>query len=130
MNLDRFKFDSKFTTWLYTIANRTAISFLRKKQYIFEPVEDNQDSGIRLDRDLESEDISRLIGAEIQNLAVEERAVVTLHHVQGCSVDEISGILEKPSGTIKSILFRVRKKLKDRIAPVIDDYTELEGSLT
>jgi len=124
MNLDRFKFDSKFSTWLYSIAYRTAISFLRKRKYEFEELEEQFDTAQSTQNDVEDSEIGVLLAGEIRKLGIDERTIVTLFHVQGCGVDEIAGIMGKPPGTIKSILFRVRKKLKDRLMPVLGD---LEG---
>ena len=54
-SLKDFRGDSKFSTWLYTIANTTSISFLRKKKLdiqsldsekVFE-IADSVDSGFR-----------------------------------------------------------------------------------
>ncbi|HMW66013.1 MAG TPA: sigma-70 family RNA polymerase sigma factor, partial [Chitinophagaceae bacterium] len=54
-NLNSFRGDSKFSTWLYTIVNNTGISFLRKRKLeiysldneaVFERA-DNIDSGVR-----------------------------------------------------------------------------------
>lgn len=124
MNLDRFKFDSKFSTWLYSIAYRTAISFLRKRKYEFEELEEQFETGQSTQNDVEDSEIGVLLAGEIRKLGIDECTIVTLFHVQGCGVDEIAGIMGKPPGTIKSILFRVRKKLKDRLMPVLGD---LEG---
>ncbi|MEX0941008.1 MAG: sigma-70 family RNA polymerase sigma factor [Pseudomonadales bacterium] len=116
MNLHQFKSDSKFSTWLYSIAYRTAISSARKKRPQFDKFEEHPDEGRGPEAVGEGEELSRLLSREIARLDVEERAIVGLYHLQECGIDEIAGIMEKPSGTIKSILFRVRKHLKDRLS--------------
>lgn len=115
-NLAGFRFGSKFSTWLYTIAHRTAISRMRRKRYEVESFDEEvwpDEAGV----DASDEQIARLLNREIGKLDEEERSIISLFHLQGCAVDEISEIVNRPSGTVKSILFRVRKKLKDRLAP-------------
>ena len=115
--LDKFEFESKFSTWLYTIAYRSAISFLRKKKLNSEPYEDEQhgivDSGA-IPREMELE-VSRQVAAAISQLKLEERTALTLYHFNGCTISEIATITEKPEGTIKNLLFRVRKKLQQQL---------------
>lgn len=122
LNLHKFNFDSKFSTWLYSIAYRTAVSAGRKKQYHFDELEDLSDEGrgVRaMIEEVENEEVSQLLASEIARLDVDERAIVTLFHVQECGIEEIAGIVGKPPGTIKSILFRVRKRLKDRLSTTL-----------
>ncbi len=120
-NLHRFKGSSALSTWLYSIAWRTAVSKVRRKRFDTETFEDDiADEG---ESAAERDEVSQLLAEKIAALQPEERAIVTLYHVQGCTIDEISGIIEKPPGTIKSILFRVRKRLKDELMPLV---TELE----
>lgn len=127
MNLSKFKFDAKFSTWLYSIAYRTAISFLRKRKYETEEFEDNDPAPGTLADEVEDEETARLVQREISRLDPEERGIVTLYHVQGCGVDEIAEIMARPAGTIKSILFRVRKKLKQRLQSSLGE-RENEGA--
>ncbi len=125
--MSSFKFDSKFSTWLFSIAYRTAISRMRKKRLDTLPLEVSDHPAVAMEGAVEQDELARLLATLIAQLAPEERAAVTLYHMQGCSVDEIGEILEKPTGTVKSFLFRARKRLKDRI---LIDYGELfDGEL-
>lgn len=126
-HLDRFKGDSSFTTWLYSIAYRTAVSKGRRKRLDSESFEDTV-AGEAID-DAERDEIGDLLARAIDGLAPEDRAIITLFHVQGCTIDEISGIIEKPSGTVKSILFRVRKRLKETLMPLVMEFEHPEDIL-
>lgn len=112
-NLDKFRFDSKFSTWLYRIAWRTALTSLRKKRL---PLDESGKDFESEDRSLEavSDDdrLRRIIDGEISKLKIDERSIITLFHLQDTTIEEISKIIGKPEGTIKSILHRVRQKLK------------------
>ncbi|MBD3646103.1 MAG: sigma-70 family RNA polymerase sigma factor [Pseudomonadales bacterium] len=114
-NLSRFRFDAKFSTWLYRIAYTTALSFLRKKRYATQEFQEQASNIHAPEKQLSETQISDILEQEISRLTVDERTVVTLYHLQGCGVDEIANIMERSPGTIKSQLFRSRKKLKDRL---------------
>ena len=109
MNLAQFRFDAKFTTWLYQIAYRTAISSTRRKKYDFEEYQDDIASQER--DSVSDEEVKRILDKELAKLKLEERTMITLHYLQDVSVDDISDIVDRPVGTVKSMLHRVRQKL-------------------
>lgn len=123
-NLAHFKFDSKFTTWLYSIAYRTAVSHTRGRRARTEPLTGEEPDGRSMEGEVVAGQISRYVARAIGALSVDERSIVTLFHVQGCGVEEIGEIMSKPVGTIKSILFRARKKMKDGLAPLVHSLEE------
>ena len=55
-------------------------------------------------------DGSRLADA-LDRLSLDQRTILTLHHLDGQSVDELAAILEIPIGTVKSRLFTARRAL-------------------
>jgi RNA polymerase sigma-70 factor (ECF subfamily) len=119
-NLNKFRFDSKFSTWLYKISFRTALSFLRKKKLPMSSIGDELvEEFASEDKALESvSDETRvrlIIDREVSKLKLDERSIVTLFYLQEVGIDEIAEIVEKPAGTVKSILHRVRQKLKSQL---------------
>ena len=50
--------------------------------------------------------------AALERLSPEQRAVVTMHDVEGYSLEELETILETPLGTLKSRLHRARQRLR------------------
>jgi RNA polymerase sigma-70 factor (ECF subfamily) len=54
----------------------------------------------------------RLILTALEQLNSEQRAVVTMHDVEGYSLEELETILETPLGTLKSRLHRARQRLR------------------
>ena len=63
----------------------------------------------------DEERVREIIEREISKLKLDERSIVTLFHLQEVSIDEIAEIVGKPAGTVKSILHRVRHKLKTQL---------------
>ncbi len=123
-NLEKFRFDSKFSTWLYTVTYRTALSFLRKNQLDTQTYDENLHEEAYTQQD--HGDLTALVQNEIGRLGLDERTSITLFHLQGCSIDEISGIMGKPAGTIKNMLFRARAKMKRQLGPkLIDEFREV-----
>ena len=113
-SLEKFRFESKFSTWLYTIAYREALSYLRKRAPITVEFESNH-----LDQDQapnEGEAEHTVVAEELLRaldaLNIEDKTVVTLYHLHNCSIEEIAVMVSKPEGTVKNQLFRARKKLK------------------
>lgn len=53
-----------------------------------------------------------LILSALRQLNPEQRAVVTMHDVEGYSLEELETMLETPLGTLKSRLHRARQRLR------------------
>ena len=120
--LETLEDPTRFPRWLYVIADRLCIAWLRKNQRHIEPLED---AGIS---EVETEAYSRYVAseyaktfAEARRDLVEEllaklkegnRTVITLHYLEGMTYAEISNFLGISENTIKSRLRRARQQLK------------------
>ena len=120
--LETLEDPARFPRWLYVIADRLCIAWLRKNQRQTEPLEDTDIS------EVETEAYSRYIAtehaktfAEARRDLVEEllaklkegnRTVITLHYLEGMTYAEISNFLGISENTIKSRLRRARQQLK------------------
>jgi len=120
--LGDFKGNSKFTTWLYTIANNTCITFLRKKRLevhsldkdgVFE-VADSQDSGLRANQ-VEAKSRISMVNNAIAMLNPDDAEVITLFYKSEQSLDEIAQILGIEANTAKVRLHRARSRLKEKM---------------
>ena len=116
-SLNSFRGESKFSSWLYSIAYRKALDALRKnKKYkaseIIDDITEGEVSGIE-DALHYLEDDERKKGIQdcILKLAEDEAAIITLYYFQDQSVREISTITGLSEDNIKVKLFRSRKKL-------------------
>lgn len=123
--LDKFRGDSKLSTWIATIAYNTAITHIRKQNrrgelsYNEQPllIAGTEDAGLN-QRVVEEEEVKKYLLRLIESLPVKYRTVITLFHLEEFSYKEIEEITGMPEGTVKSYLSRARKLLKGKIEKV------------
>ncbi len=127
-NLDGFKGESSFYTWLYRIVVNLAIDRRRRdRRHGTVSLEDRPGGGEDLEADLPSQRLSdpyqqaksrelgdRLRGA-IAELTPDQKAVILLREVEGLSYDEISNVMQCPKGTVMSRLHYARKALQEKL---------------
>ena len=141
--LDGFRFESKLSTWLARIARNTCLNHLEKKEVDLyadhAPAPDDEgpaDARAALNRienpdenvaEAATERERRAVVREgIKTLSEHYRTALTLYHLEGMSVSQISDVMDNPEGTVKSHLYRGRKKLKDWL---LDHYSQEELTL-
>ena len=121
-SLADFRGESKFTTWLYTIANTTSITFLRKKKLdvhsldnekVFE-VADSKDSGFRANL-VEQKSRVNMVNEAIAMLSPDDAEIITLFYKAEQNLEEIARILRLETNTVKVRLHRARTRLKDKM---------------
>jgi RNA polymerase sigma factor (sigma-70 family) len=132
-NLSGFKFQSKLSTWIGKIAYTTTINYLRKEKIhgsddirtssnndenedkYYDTLDAIHSDDLSPSETVERQDISKLIHKNIGHLPTPYQTIITLYHLEQMSYQEISEIMDLPEGTVKSYLFRGRKKLKDSL---------------
>lgn len=122
-SLPSFRGDSKFSVWLYRIVSNVCLDFLRRQNR--RPtsslsVEDEDGEETQLDVPDESQSPELLLERSLTRDAVqrgllalsgEQRQILLLREIQGLSYEEIAQALELETGTVKSRIFRARKRL-------------------
>lgn len=116
--LNEFRFESKFTTWLYRITVNKCRDYLRKKRVrsIFVPIKDS-DSEYGTGPFSEDVDIPQLVRSSIEKLPEKLKIPLVLRDIDGLSYKEIADQLGIEVGTIKSRIFRARESLKIILEP-------------
>jgi RNA polymerase sigma-70 factor (ECF subfamily) len=127
-NLERFKGDAAFYTWVYRIAYNLCVDHQRREAKQAEVSLDGDDRGSKLPPALQDgarrdqpferardAEIARRVRAAIGDLTPEHRAVILLRELEGLSYAEISQVLECPKGTVMSRLHYARRQLQARL---------------
>jgi RNA polymerase sigma factor (sigma-70 family) len=104
-----------FRSWLYKIIINTFKSRRRKDKKQLPISEELAESYAGPDP-VDEYHVKMLLDYAMTSLSPKEKALVTLYELEGWSVGEIAEIENKPEGTIKSNLFRARRRMRDAIA--------------
>ena len=121
---DRFESGSNCRAWLMTILRNTFINEFRRKKVRPSDVEFEQVAERPADDALYAGDtsgdvfdrvIDRSVIEAIQDLPEDFRVPLVLSDLEGLSYHEIADLLDIPVGTVKSRLFRARKRLQERL---------------
>lgn len=132
-SLEKFKGDSKFSTWIYKVAYNTSLDRIKKnkRQMNEVPIDEFTEHELQSIDDalvqLEKRDQRKTIQDCLQLLPSQDSFLLTLYYFEDLSLDEISKVVEIEANTIKVKLFRSRKKLasilKQRLEPeIISNY--------
>ena len=113
--LDQYKPEFKFFSWIYRIAINEAINQI-KRNANHVSLDDREISDTRSPDDfVGAEDISRSIQESLMELREDYRTVVVLRHFSECSYRQISEILHIPEKTVKSRLYSARQLMKEKL---------------
>ncbi len=110
-NLESFKYESTFGSWLKRIVINKSINYLKVKRIPLVAIED-QEYWIQDEEELKPEqlDISKIKNA-IQKLPNGYQTIINLYLIEGYDHNEIGDILEISVSTSKSQYHRAKKKL-------------------
>ena len=124
-NLEQFKGDSKFSTWLYRVATNTCLDMKKKilkhSSYSLDQeletdegsmATEIQDNSPTPEQHAEQSEVQKAINTAISNLNDQHKKVIILRDVQGFSYEEIGDMLNCSVGTVKSRINRARAQLK------------------
>ena len=122
-SLPQFRGDSKFSVWLYRIVSNVCLDWLRAQKRrpvasLTEEDEEGEESQMDLPDEsaLPEELLERRLTREavqrgLQSLSEDQRQILLLREIQGLSYEEIGLTLDLEPGTVKSRIFRARKRL-------------------
>lgn len=122
-NLDKYKPEFAFSTWLFRIATNSCIDFIRKKKLNVVSLntmvdEDGDDRPLQIKSDSLNPEESSIRKEQseqlkmiVDNLPQRYRNLIILRYFNELSYEEIAGQLDLPLGTIKAQLFRARSLL-------------------
>ena len=125
---------ARFTTWMYTIARRTTLNFLRDEKEDGEkvPIHDNGEGrdaaeGLPLpgpeewdpERIAWGEELKGKFVEALRNLPEGHRSAFLLNRGEGLSYDEVATVLNITVQAVKSRIFRAREALLAELSGVL-----------
>ena len=121
---ERFKGSSKLSTWIFTIAYRTAVKARRRWP---DPVEDvSSDERVspdpQPDHFVHHAQLHDALIAAMDGLSADHRAVVDLTYFHGLGYREIAEIMDCPVDTVKTRMFHARRRMKRVLSGSLPDW--------
>lgn len=122
-NRDRLSNASSFKAWIFTIARNQCLNQIRKARWQVplenerEPVAARAETPIS---QLEKSERVALVSRYLNELKAEYREVIILREYQNMSYDEIAAVTRSTLSSVKSRLFKARRKLASFIEPLLD----------
>jgi len=127
-NLERFKKDYTFSTWLFRIATNNAIDFIRKKKLETLSLDSTfkADDGDTISIDVEDHNLNpqeeaiksqkiEMVRLFVDKLPPKYQRLVKLRYFEELSYEEIAQELDAPLGTVKAQLHRARELMYDLV---------------
>ncbi|MGJ8745083.1 RNA polymerase sigma factor [Polaribacter sp.] len=128
-SINKFKGNSKLSTWIYKIATNKCLEFIRKKntKKRFAFMQTIMGNDIPMDKTsyftevnhpgilLENQEKSNIIFKAINTLPESQRVIFTLAKIDDKSYQEIVEITGKSLSSVESLMFRAKKALQEKL---------------
>lgn len=122
--LGEFKGQSRLSTWLHRITYLTAIDLQRQRSRHLrladtsyeEDISPDTSAHATSDSSAESLRLRGHIEQALERLSAFEQTVFTLRHMQNFKLREIAVVVDRSEGTVKNILFRAIRKMRDELS--------------
>jgi|APSaa5957512535_1039671.scaffolds.fasta_scaffold85392_1 RNA polymerase sigma-70 factor, ECF subfamily len=132
--LPDFRAQSRLSTWLHRITYLTAIDVSRQRKRHLRLATDEFEESTTLDSNASSRSESQLESSQLQkqitnaltHLSDFEQTVFVLRHMQNFKLREIAQLVDRSEGTVKNILFRAIRKMREQLSSAHFQLQEIE----
>ncbi|MEA3496541.1 MAG: RNA polymerase sigma factor [Bacteroidota bacterium] len=125
-SINKFRVESKISTWLYRISVNKSLNFIRsnkKHKHVqsfestFNAVSNESDitDNIQADGIIEEKERAKVLSTAIDSLSKNQKIAFTLNKYRDMSYNEISEIMDLSLSSVESLLFRAKKKLQKKL---------------
>ena len=122
-NLNDFDTSLKFSSWIYRIAHNEAISHHRRRQARPQTVsvDDSDDtfaslaSEVDVPHDVDRRMLAQRVRDVLAMMDPKYRDVLVLQYLEDKDYREISDILQKPMGTVATLISRAKQQFKKQV---------------
>jgi RNA polymerase sigma-70 factor (ECF subfamily) len=120
----RYKPTAKFTTWLFRITRNLVFNEMRRKRHFVDHSDDLTEPAERKERGpdqvLLEEELQTAIQDAISKLPEAQRLAIILRRYEELPYEEIAKVMGTTVPAVKSILFRARAELRERLAKYLE----------
>lgn len=128
-SVDKFRADSKLSTWLYRIAVNRSLNFIRDNKrrkwfWSFEDEAENKnnplekithDASENPEYELENNQRAQMLHQAIDSLPKNQRVAFTLNKYDDLSYNEISEIMDLSKSSVESLIHRAKLNLQKKL---------------
>lgn len=128
-SVQKFRADSKLSTWLYRIAVNRSLNFVRdnKKRRWFQSFDETVKEKLALHErikntktdqpgfQLENTERATLLHEAIDSLPENQKVAFTLSKYEDLSYQEISAVMDLSVSSVESLIFRAKKNLQKKL---------------
>jgi RNA polymerase sigma-70 factor (ECF subfamily) len=120
----RYKPTAKFTTWLFRITRNLVFNELRRRRHFAGRTDEMPEQTERAEREpdrvmLEGE-LQDAIQKAIDQLPETQRLAIVLRRFEEMPYEEIAKVMDTTVPAVKSILFRARSELREKLAKYLE----------
>ncbi|WP_051092063.1 RNA polymerase sigma factor [Colwellia piezophila] len=129
--INNFRGESKFSTWLHSVATNVVLGHLRKHKNWLQRVFSIEEQGAHVVEpsvSLTDDSTLRMLDQHISRLPERARLVFVLFAIEGYRHEEISNMLKMAVGSSKSQYHRARQLLKESLTA--NDFISVEEELS
>lgn len=135
--IDSFRFESRFSSWVYRIAVNASIDLKRRSTQrratsLDAPVDAQVGEGLRSEIEDETterpaavasrHELEHEVQRAISRLSPKMRVITVLRYLEALSYEQIAQTLQISIGTVKSRLARAHQALDRELTPVLDKH--------
>ena len=122
LNLNAYDSSLKFSSWIYRISHNHVVDNFRKISARPKIVTSEDDDWMRivradvdLEKDLADRECADKIKQTIDKMPLKYKEVLVLRFIEDKDYEEIMDILQKPKGTVATLIARGKKMIKEEI---------------
>jgi RNA polymerase sigma-70 factor (ECF subfamily) len=125
-NRGRYRETGAFSGWLYRIALNVARDATRRRRKEPRDLRGVELAAAEPSPDLvcEQAERGRLVACTVADLPEPLRLVLVLRHYEEMSFEQIARLLGEPASTVKSRFSAALRRLRERLRPLCDNFTE------
>lgn len=128
-SIKRFQRKSQFSTWLYRIAVNHCLTRLRRRPPMHYSIDESENENFGQDLQMKQPQEDVVLRSERQKkildslsfLPSDQRVVIELKFYQEETFDQIAGILDVPTSTVKSRFYSALDHLKSRLGSFAEE---------